>query len=199
MGRLDPEHIDQRHDIVLGLNRCSGHAAHRHTRVRHPSGWSASRRTRTPSRISGSCHKPIRLWHAPRADGPADIDDVSVADGMVRLVKRVVTRAAHEIRDRPPLQLSVGEEVRLGDYDATWPKFVFVTAEHGSGWVPARHLSESSGTAVVETAYDTTELPTLVGDVLEVLAEDEISGWLWCRSIGGRQGWVPLATVEDDA
>ena len=53
----------------------------------------------------------------------------------------------------------MGEEVRLGDYDATWPEFVFVTAKNGGGCVPARHLSESSGTAVVETASDTTELP----------------------------------------
>ncbi|HEU5265589.1 MAG TPA: SH3 domain-containing protein [Jatrophihabitans sp.] len=46
------------------------------------------------------------------------------------------------------------------------------------------------------TPYDTTELPTQRGDVLEVLAEDLASGWLWCRGPGG-EGWVPAKTVED--
>lgn len=86
----------------------------------------------------------------------------------------------------------------MGDRDTEWPEFVFVAAAHGTGWVPARHLSEPSGPAVVQTAYDTSELPTRVGDVLDVLAEDLSSGWLWCRSSSGRQGWVPVRTVEDD-
>jgi hypothetical protein len=80
--------------------------------------------------------------------------------------------------------------------DTEWPEFVFVTAAYGSGWVPARHLSAWSGTAILKTSYDTTELPTQVGDLLEVLAEDNASGWLWCRSGGGREGWVPINTLE---
>lgn len=64
----------------------------------------------------------------------------------------------------------------------------------GTGWVPARHLSQPSGAAVVTIAYDTTELPAAVGEILEVLTEDLESGWLWCRS-AGRDGWVPAHTV----
>lgn len=115
-------------------------------------------------------------------------------------MRLVTARKAHEIPDRPPLQLIVDEEVQAGDRDAEWPEFVFVTTRQGTGWVPARHLSQPSGSAVVETAYDTTELPTRVGEVLEVVSEDLVSGWLWCRSIsnsGRRQGWVPMKTVED--
>ena len=77
-----------------------------------------------------------------------------------------------------------------------WPEFVFVTAPQGSGWVPARHLSASSRSAVVRTGYDTTELPTRVGEVLDVVAEDLASGWVWCRSRKGREGWVPLNTLD---
>lgn len=40
----------------------------------------------------------------------------------------------------------------------------------GSG--PVRHLSQPTGTATVQTAYDTTELPTQVGEVLEVVHQD---------------------------
>jgi Variant SH3 domain. len=116
-------------------------------------------------------------------------------------VRHVVAREAHEIPDRPALQVAAGELVQLGERDDRWPAFVFVTTPHGAGWVPARHLSTPSdpppGTAVVQIPYDTTELPTRVGDVLEVLTEDLLSGWLWCRADNGRQGWVPVAAVED--
>lgn len=111
-------------------------------------------------------------------------------------MRRVMAKVAHEIPDRPPLRLSVGQRVDVGDRDTEWPEFVFVTAPEGSGWVPARHLSEPSGSAVVRTEYDTTELPTDVGEALDVLAEDLASGWLWCRSREGREGWVPLRTLD---
>ncbi len=45
--------------------------------------------------------------------------------------------------------------------------------------------------------YDTTELPTQTGESLEVLREDRESGWLWCRSEAGREGWVPVSTVRE--
>jgi hypothetical protein len=108
----------------------------------------------------------------------------------------VVARIAHEIPDRAPLRLSVGQHVQVGERDTEWPEFVFVTAQHGSGWVPARHLSAQSGSAVVRAAYDTTELPTETGEVLEVVAEDRESGWLWCQSSSGREGWVPVKTLD---
>jgi len=48
----------------------------------------------------------------------------------------------------------------------------------------------------VQPAYDTTELPTRANDVLEGVAEDLISGWLWCRSPDGCEGWMPATTLE---
>jgi hypothetical protein len=103
---------------------------------------------------------------------------------------------AHQIPDWSPLQLAVGQRVEVGDRDTEWPEFVFVNAANGSGWVPARHLSVSSGPAVVLAAYDTTELPTQIGELLEVVAEDLTSGWFWCRSRKGREGWVPIKTLD---
>jgi Variant SH3 domain len=114
----------------------------------------------------------------------------------MNLMRTMVAKVAHQIPDRPPLQLVDGERVDVGDRDSEWPEFVFVTASHGTGWVPARHLSATSGTAVVQIAYDTTELLTHAGDVLEVVAEDLTSGWLWCRAHDGREGWVPINTLE---
>lgn len=117
---------------------------------------------------------------------------------MIAVMRRVVARVAHEISVRPPVRLSVGQRVQVGERDTDWPEFVFVTAPQGAGWVPARHLSAASGDAVVQTAYDTTELPTHVGEVLDVVAEDRPSGWLWCRSREGREGWVPVNTLDAD-
>jgi Variant SH3 domain len=95
------------------------------------------------------------------------------------------------------LQLAVGDEVEVRERDGDWPEFVFVAAANGVGWVPARYLSASSGSAAVLAAYDTTELPTVVGETLDVLVEDRQSGWLWCRSGQGREGWVPVNAVEE--
>jgi hypothetical protein len=108
----------------------------------------------------------------------------------------VIVRSAHEIPQRAPLQLAVGERVSVGERDHQWPEFVFVTCARGEGWVPARHLSASSGEAVVHAAYDTAELPTQIGETLEVVEEDAVGGWLRCRSAGGREGWVPATTVR---
>lgn len=107
----------------------------------------------------------------------------------------VRTVEEHTIPERPPLKLSAGDVVRVGKQDTEWPAFVFVTSGTGSGWVPARHLSAVKGDAEVVMPYDTTELPTSVGEVLEVIKADNESGWCWCRSTSGREGWVPNRTL----
>ena len=109
-----------------------------------------------------------------------------------------VAISAHEIPERPALHVTAGQQVHVSDRDTEWPEFVFVTAANGAGWVPARYLSASTGDAVVLTGYDTTELPTRIGDRVQVLVEDEQSGWLWCRAESGREGWVPITTVQRD-
>jgi hypothetical protein len=109
----------------------------------------------------------------------------------------VTALEAHTIPARPPIQLVAGDIVEVGRSDDDWPAFVFVTAAHGSGWVPARYLSAKVGRATVQAPYDTTELPTSEGETLEVIERDDESGWLWCRSSEGREGWVPSQTVRE--
>lgn len=108
----------------------------------------------------------------------------------------VVATKAHVISERPTLSLASGDVVTVGRRDSDWPAFVFVTAARGSGWVPSRYLSANAGRAVVETPYNTTELATGSGETIEVVERDDESGWLWCRSTDGREGWVPSRTVE---
>jgi hypothetical protein len=108
----------------------------------------------------------------------------------------VVARSPHQIPDRPPIRVEVGDRVNVGERDSEWPAFVFVTAQNGSGWVPERHLDRQGSSAVVIEGYDTTELPTEEGEKLEVLHEDLTSGWLWCRARNGGEGWVPERTLS---
>lgn len=103
---------------------------------------------------------------------------------------------AHEIPDRPPLQLEPGDVVDVGRRDTDWPAFVLVTSDAGSGWVPDRHLEIDGDRGVAVSAYDTTELPTGEGDRLDVVDRDEASGWTWCRDAAGREGWVPDRTLR---
>jgi Variant SH3 domain len=110
-------------------------------------------------------------------------------------VDRVVAVRAHAVPERPPFTLQPGVLVEVGEGDGVWPAFVFVTAADGSGWVPSRFLAESEGRTVAVAAYDTTELATAEGEVLEVLRRDDEGGWLWCRGPSGAEGWVPVSTV----
>ena len=114
---------------------------------------------------------------------------------MLGRVRLVVAQSAHEIPERPPIRLQVGERVEVGERDDEWPAFVFVRTGRGSGWVPERHLDRDGPAVVVNQAYDTTELPTSEGQRLEVLREDRISGWMWCRAGDGREGWVPARAL----
>jgi hypothetical protein len=129
------------------------------------------------------------------AENLTDVSD------MLRAVRLVAVHSDHEIPQRRPIRLEVGERVEVGARDDEWPAFVFVRTRRGSGWVPERHLQRDGAAAVVTEAYDTAELATTQGERLEVLREDRPSGWVWCRAEDGREGWVPertLAPVPDD-
>ena len=103
---------------------------------------------------------------------------------------------AHAIPGRPPIRVTPGQNVQVGERDTTWPAFAFVTTDDGAGWVPARHIDASSEPAVVLAPYDTTELATAAGELLTVLVIDDPSGWTWVRNALGHEGWVPNDTIE---
>jgi hypothetical protein len=115
------------------------------------------------------------------------------------MTRRVVATSDHTVPDRLPLQLRIGETVQIGERDTEWPAFVFVTTPTGNGWAPSRYLSATTGSGSVLVPYNTKEVATHVGEPLEVVAEDPESGWLWCRTAAGEEGWVPIKTVTDVA
>lgn len=109
---------------------------------------------------------------------------------------RLRATTAHVIPERKPIQVTPGQHVRAGQHDTQWPAFVFVTTDDGAGWVPERLLDTSRDPAVVITGYDTTELATTAGEELALISADNPSSWAWVRNAAGREGWVPLSTVE---
>lgn len=111
------------------------------------------------------------------------------------MVRLVVAHTAHALPSRPPIQLAAGDRVRVAERDDEWPAFVFVSCARGAGWVPERHLDRDGSSAVVKEPYDTTELATRKGQQFEVLSEDRLSGWIWCRAASGREGWIPARAL----
>ena len=108
---------------------------------------------------------------------------------------RLRATSVHSIPDRQPIQVVPGQRVRAGR-DTEWPEFVFVTTGDGVGWLPQRCLDTSSDPAVVLVGYDTSELAITAGEELALVERDDPSGWAWVRSAAGREGWVPLRSVE---
>lgn len=119
----------------------------------------------------------------------ADVVDGGVGGKTGRV--RCVVAADHEIPTRAPLVLVSGDVVEVGERDREWPAFVFVTASRGTGWVPSRHLDIKGSAGTARVGYDTTELPALSGEHVDVILDDPESGWAWCRNAVGREGWIP--------
>jgi hypothetical protein len=92
--------------------------------------------------------------------------------------------------------LRPGDEVAVGDSSLEWPAFAFVACPYGEGWVPERHLTPTRPHAVLVVQYDTTELPVDPDDIVDVVERDDESGWWWCRSSSGAEGWVPTEGLK---
>lgn len=109
---------------------------------------------------------------------------------------RVTAQTAHTAEDSSSLQLEVGDVVSVSERGVEWPAFVHVQTARGDGWVPARYLSADSGPATVRVPYDTTELPVAAGESVQVITRDDTSGWWWCKSDSGTEGWVPIEVFD---
>lgn len=95
-----------------------------------------------------------------------------------------------------PLAVGIGDRLRVGDRDGTWPDFLWCTTIAGrSGWIPAQVLELDTPTsAVVITPYDTRELTVAAGEI--VVAHGSLAGWTWCENREGEAGWVPDRCLE---
>ncbi len=94
--------------------------------------------------------------------------------------------------------VKTNEQVQTGELSDEWPAFRWCVSRDGvGGWVPDRNLAPASeNEATVLHDYDTTELAAEAGEIVTVIEADEESGWLWCVGSAGREGWVPIDSVE---
>lgn len=110
-------------------------------------------------------------------------------------MRRARVIAAHRAPDRPPIQVSTGDSVTLGERDSDWPQFVWTTLAQGlGGWIPAVLFDRDSGEATALGDYDTRELDTEIGDVITLHYEQE--GWWWAENANGDSGWIPARAIE---
>lgn len=102
-----------------------------------------------------------------------------------------VATADYEVIDRAPLVLAIGDKVRLGNPDADWPGWIWVTTLDGRGsYVPQDHLQKGDdGVTTVCTAFHARDLSVQRGDPVTSLRE--VKGWHWCRRDDGSEGWLP--------
>lgn len=96
----------------------------------------------------------------------------------------------YEDQDTNPLQLAVGDIVKTGNKDQTWPGWVWAVDTLGNdGYVPEEILEpQGDGQSRVITGFNPHVLKITRGDRLDSL--HRIHGWHWCRNESGEEGWV---------
>lgn len=93
----------------------------------------------------------------------------------------------------PALRVSAGQRVRPGRLDDEFPGWQWVVNADGlGGWVPAAIIS---GDRITEP-FDTAELTVAKGTLVHQL--DSRLGWTRCRTVEGREGWVPTGCICAD-
>ena len=83
----------------------------------------------------------------------------------------------------------------VGKRDTEYPGWVWCTEKSGkSGWVPENYLAIEGDQGVMRRDYDATELTIGAGETVALLGSE--SGWGWCRTVDGREGWLPLELLS---
>lgn len=96
----------------------------------------------------------------------------------------------------PPVQLQAGDLVYIGEESLVYPGWVRIRVPDGrKTWAPEAYVRGNEGEeGRVLVDYDARELLVEKGAVVTLLLE--IHGWTWVRTDDGREGWLPLETLE---
>jgi hypothetical protein len=116
---------------------------------------------------------------------------------MVSVVK-TYTRAFPNpllLRAGDTLDFDPSDERNSERHKNKWPGWLWCTAADGiKGWVPESYVRVEGKSCVLLKDYNATELTVSEGERL--LVQFEESGWLWCRTERGLEGWVPKENTE---
>ena len=114
---------------------------------------------------------------------------------MISYIWRVRACKADQPTNPNPIKMHAGDLVEItGKEDGGW---TWCRDRAGKeSWVPLSYLiSEDGGrTRTALCDYDATELSVEVGEEFQV--EREEHGWLWCKNMQGKWGWVRVTSVE---
>ncbi|PST27345.1 hypothetical protein C7U60_01595 [Mesorhizobium plurifarium] len=96
-----------------------------------------------------------------------------------------------------PIAVKAGDTVYLSGKADNWDGHEWLWAigpDRREGWVPGGIVGgrDGNGTYAIRD-YSAAELTCRKGEVLLIV--EETHGWAWCRSAGGKQGWVPLCKL----
>lgn len=95
-----------------------------------------------------------------------------------------------------PLAAKAGEVMTIGDRESEFSGWVWCSDSTGkSGWVPQNYIEMLGPSARLIRDYDATELTVSEGDELILLEEE--SGWVWCRTVDDRYGWIPATAIRE--
>lgn len=91
-----------------------------------------------------------------------------------------------------PIRLRAGDAVVPDGRQERWEGHLWLWArgpDGREGWVPDDLLRREAGGWFARRDYSAVELSCAAGQVLE--GGEAGHGWVWCRSEGGGEGWVP--------
>ena len=103
---------------------------------------------------------------------------------------------SYQVQYPDPIILRAGELVTLGTRDQEYPGWIWATssADGRCGWVPQHFLAVDGTRGRALRDYSAQELAVTEGDGVQVI--DQVLGWALVESDGGRQGWVPVASLD---
>jgi hypothetical protein len=99
------------------------------------------------------------------------------------------------LRAGDTLHFNPGDKLNSERHKSKWPRWIWCTAADGTkGWVPEKYVRVEANSCVLLRDYNATELTVSEGERL--LVQFEESGWSWCRTARGLEGWVPKENTE---
>jgi hypothetical protein len=95
-----------------------------------------------------------------------------------------------------PVHLQAGDIVYIGEESTKYPGWVRVRVPDGrKTWAPEAYVrGREGGEGMALVDYDARELKVADGEIVTMLLE--IRGWTWVRTRDGREGWLPIETLE---
>lgn len=103
----------------------------------------------------------------------------------------------HTSQSPDPICLQVGDFVQVGEMDAEYPGWVWVTTVDGNqGWAPIQYLEfhKYDGNVKILQSYTAKELTTKENEIL--MLHYELNQWGWMENEHQETGWVPMKTLS---